>query len=364
MNRLAYIDALRGYAISFVVIGHCIFMFSDLPSGIGSSFLAYGGRGVQLFFVVSAITLMTSWNQHLAGTLPFYIKRVFRIAPLWWIANAYWIFTMGTSPRYFAPDGISPLDIFLNFTLLHGLSPTAMNGIVPGGWSIAAELIFYIIFPLLATTCTTFARALIGLIILAVFRLSLNMTIATFTYQSESLRASFMEYYFANQIPVFLIGICTYHLIARWPLRPNIATLIVTSGATVAAILPYDILLGPTSISYALCWAAIAYGLAYDGARILVNRVACFIGSISYSAYFWHFIVLNNPADLPKITGGQPSLFKLVALTFAITIPLSWLTYVCIEKPFIRLGARLIDNLMRWRAKRAVELSHTPPLST
>ena len=83
-SRFDYIDALRGYAIALVMIAHCTFLFNDVPKSVATSFLGYGGRGVQLFFIASAITLMMSWKRHHDGAGPFYVRRIFRIAPMWY----------------------------------------------------------------------------------------------------------------------------------------------------------------------------------------------------------------------------------------------------------------------------------------
>ena len=41
------------------------------------------------------------------------------------------------------------MDVLLNMVFLHALSPTAINNVVPGGWSIGVEMLFYMIAPLL-----------------------------------------------------------------------------------------------------------------------------------------------------------------------------------------------------------------------
>ena len=56
ITHYKYIDALRGWAILGVIIVHSSQNF-ELPS-ILSRLSAAGARGVQLFFVVSALTLL------------------------------------------------------------------------------------------------------------------------------------------------------------------------------------------------------------------------------------------------------------------------------------------------------------------
>src|ERR1700684_315736 len=81
VRRLSYIDALRGYAILLVIAVHTSQAFPDLPKSL-STILNQGARGVQLFFVTSALTLSMSWVSRQESALAFYSRRFFRIAPM------------------------------------------------------------------------------------------------------------------------------------------------------------------------------------------------------------------------------------------------------------------------------------------
>ena len=80
----------------------------------------------------------------------FYIRRAFRIVPLFWVAILFYLLiTKGEGFKLWAPDGVSTGDVVLTFLFLHWSSVTAFNSVVPGGWSIAVEMQFYLLFPLL-----------------------------------------------------------------------------------------------------------------------------------------------------------------------------------------------------------------------
>ena len=95
IRRFSYIDALRGYAILMVIEVHTSQLFSDLPGPL-ATILNQGARGVQLFFVTSAFTLSMSWVARNETTADFFTRRLFRIAPMFWIAIIFYLWLNGT----------------------------------------------------------------------------------------------------------------------------------------------------------------------------------------------------------------------------------------------------------------------------
>lgn len=115
--KLRYIDSLRGLAILAVLMVHCgqygINKYPDLIANIINT----GGRGVQLFFVASAFTLFLSLARRSETVKSnFYIRRFFRIAPMYYLGIAYYLMQDGYGPRYWLGDapGITSWHIFAN----------------------------------------------------------------------------------------------------------------------------------------------------------------------------------------------------------------------------------------------------------
>jgi peptidoglycan/LPS O-acetylase OafA/YrhL len=153
LPKLNYIDSLRGVAILMVIIVHTSQSITGL-NRYANLLLDYGKTGVQLFFILSAFTLCLSMTKRHDGNLNFYIRRYFRIAPLYYIAiPMYFLLTHFIKWPY--RNGVSLyssfsyFNIICNFLFIHGLVPSANNTIVPGGWSIGAEMLFYLVFPLI-----------------------------------------------------------------------------------------------------------------------------------------------------------------------------------------------------------------------
>jgi peptidoglycan/LPS O-acetylase OafA/YrhL len=150
-ERNQSLDLLRGAAILLVLLAHCAQAATSVVPRLGSFALNYGERGVQLFFIVSGYTMMLTFGERddLAAARSFYIRRLFRIVPLFWGAIVFYLLlTHGEGFKRWAPDGVSARDVLLTFGFLNWCSVTALNSVVPGGWSIAVEMQFYLLFPL------------------------------------------------------------------------------------------------------------------------------------------------------------------------------------------------------------------------
>jgi peptidoglycan/LPS O-acetylase OafA/YrhL len=90
VQKHGYIDALRGIAILGVMLVHSSEYVTPSSQAL-RAFAAFGAKGVQLFFIASAITLGMSWRSRsvveLTPVRNFLLRRFFRIAPMFYIAG-------------------------------------------------------------------------------------------------------------------------------------------------------------------------------------------------------------------------------------------------------------------------------------
>ena len=159
--RLEWIDVLRGIAILMVILVH-VGTHSHVQEKSITSFTDYGSRGVQLFFIVSAFTLFRNFTQKF-NPKSFYIRRYARIAPMFFLALIFYAIVgyPGSKLDMWNLGGYSTYMLIIPF--LHGLSPYSYNALVPGGWSVACEFLFYYSLPFLAFFCRGFRSTLIVL---------------------------------------------------------------------------------------------------------------------------------------------------------------------------------------------------------
>ena len=290
-KRLASLDSCRGIAILMVVGFHASITF-PISGAWGHQVAELGNMGVQLFFLVSAITMCYMWRQRAdeaARTYKFYIRRFFRIAPLFWCAIIFYTYLWHVSPDTHALRDVTPLDISLTAVFLHPFSVSAINSVVPGGWSIGIEMGFYALFPLLARLQGT--RVLTAGFFLYVLLGVVGTKIAE-QYGSGEPYSTFLYYSFLTQLPIFPIGMFIYSLALRehrtdW--RP--ASAIIVAWIALAFVGKFGFHLTTRPFFWCeVCLLAIGIDLAIRwNLRI---KLLSFFGRLSYSMYLFHFAIL------------------------------------------------------------------------
>jgi len=355
ITRFSYIDAIRGYAILMVIGVHTSHLFGDLSAPL-ATVAAQGARGVQLFFVASALALCFSWTAREESAGSFYARRLFRIAPMFWLAIIFYVWLYGTAPRFFAPDGIGSRHIAMTALFLHGLWPDTISSVVPGGWSVADEAIFYALFPFFVPSLmrSRWRTILIVAAVAIVGGAQVSRLIQGFSYLLPKFLADlagvYVFYWFPRQLPCFIFGIMLFKWSVERPLpSPAIAAaLCILSIVLMVAVsflegVKYAVPLG-SQTTYGLIFALFVFSLMSWKSSPLINPLAIWIGKVSYSAYLIHFAVLNNLVA-PRLS-GYPDLDFAITFTVvvAITVALSSVTYWFIEQPMIKFGGRVISH--------------------
>jgi len=345
-SRLDYLDALRGWAILGVLLVH---------SGNALNPSAYytasrdGARGVQLFYTLSALTLFLTRRDEPHATRNFFIRRFFRIAPMFYVTVALytmqsWLWNFGAPLEHQMP--LARVLSLVTFT--HGFSPTWMNGLF-GEWSIAIEVLFYALVPLLYVLVTSLRRA--GALVAGGVLAGWLITVWATAHPPIADADAWLEYlalWFPNQWSSFAFGIVIFHLLRRAPERVPPGALLALGLALIAAAtlaggwgpLPHHQL-------FELGFVPLIVSLHRARNRVLVNPITCWLGRISYSFYLLHlgFIVHIHPRilGLSDTPGGR------FVLTFVLggagAAAISAFTFALVEKPGIAFGKRLIERL-------------------
>lgn len=341
--RLAYIDALRGLAALMVLFCHSLQIDAnlELPSTL-TQILVSCKYGVQLFFVISAFTIFYSLGGSDASVKNFFIRRFFRIAPLYFIA------VLAYSLLYENEDFTS---IVLNLTFLHGFSPTAINSVVPGGWSIGVEMVFYCMAPFIFKKIYNLERALYFLIITLLFSFAIIYVYRKAVTSSAELE-SFVYFWLPSQLPIFGLGFVVY-LLSGSTTTNRIGKLYYP-----LAVLCFMVLAGTLTklslIGEPFLFAAAATVLIILFSKKpfpgLVNKFTLYLGKVSYSLYLSQYaaIFILQKSGFYSVLASKTTFGSMVNIAFNIVVllmvtgVLATVFYHAIELPFQKLGKKLI----------------------
>ena len=337
-KRIRSLDFLRGLAIIGVIAVHTNQSFSVKISQLDWIF-GCGRFGVQLFFYVSAISLCHAWikrkDEH-NKTLNFYVRRFFRIAPFFWTAIPIYLligFLTNGFVNYWSSEGIGFRQIFLTATFLHGFWPDSLNSIVPGGWSIACEIIFYALFPLIIKNIK-YKRNFYFVFAFSIWIFN--------TFWFQSFLFNFLEKYyitsdpdsikiflnlnFITQAPIFILGCYLYFLLK---VKPKIIEIcLFLAWILFSGILNwiYEV----PNTGFLIIYLIIGFFTYFSIKFNFRFKALEMIGRNSYLIYLIHFAVIWFLKKIIFIQFGLLDFF----IGFIFTLIISYLLATFISKNF------------------------------
>jgi peptidoglycan/LPS O-acetylase OafA/YrhL len=378
-KRLDWLDALRGWAILAVVIVHCgQVAHSD---GLVKKFTETGQYGVQLFFVVSALTISLTYNSHRGkygssarANFGWLIKRFFRIAPIYYLAVIFYslesyVFFVASRHAY----GSIPqeIPILSNIFFIHTWVPSGNNSIVPGGWSIGVEMFFYLLVPLIWMVSS---KRRTWLLLAGVFAgIGATLLVAQISTGSFFVdNNSFLYCWFPTQAPVFALGLlffmhCGHKLGGRLGVYEGggyvaAALLLILAGARLGTWSGVAPALAPTV--FGLAFLFIVASIGSWTRRILVNRPMIFLGQISYSVYILHFAVLDviRAAEYKILAPhhGAVPIIPIIGVVVIGTCCLASVSKRFIEDLGIQVGAKLCNAVVKNGVGRTAIVEGSP----
>jgi peptidoglycan/LPS O-acetylase OafA/YrhL len=359
-RKLDFIDSLRGFAALYVLVFH--FSLITTPNAVAPRWLApftgLGGSGVTLFFVVSAFTLCLSSDARRkdedAPLRNFYIRRFFRIAPLFYI----WIVLYCIRDKIVFDAVHSPAEIARSVFFALNFFPGHEQGFVWASWTLGVEMLFYLVFPLFFRLASTIGRAvalfLVSLLCRWIWHYIVPMLVADHT-----VAATYYNFSLLHHLPTFFLGIVVYRIFSILDLsragQYGLGEMLTAAGFFGLLTVAY----GMVSIEQAdgitvqaLIYGMLLLGLAIKSPRWFVNPVTRFYGTISYSVYLSHATTLFLMSSLFSLiykhfTYVTLAYFLSLAIGGGVVTIISYLTYRFIETPGNRAGKSLIRSLRR-----------------
>jgi peptidoglycan/LPS O-acetylase OafA/YrhL len=359
----SFVDGLRGLAILMVLAVHS--SQSQPPANATLLSLANSGaRGVQLFFILSAFTLYSSSLQRFPTEIHprrnFYIRRAFRILPVWWLALLLY-FVVRPAPSMDTNGApADALNLVLHATFLFGLSPAYINSFLPGGWSLFVEETFYLFLPFVFAwvgNARSAARATLLLLALAIAWHAAGR----FTFGTEGpTQAEFVFLFPFNQWFIFGLGILLYFVTGT--LGSRFLAGPVAYLADVAALAGLWMALagsppGPRHYTAAFALFALCLVVSQQDSllrKAIDNPVMRLFGRCCYSIYLFHWMVMRFMEDArthmmsgldPR--GSHPDLMFCIwfVVVACACLGVGAVSFRYFEKPFVSIGRLVVRAL-------------------
>jgi peptidoglycan/LPS O-acetylase OafA/YrhL len=329
------LDGLRGFAILLVMADH---------AGIAIASGA-GDQGVTVFFVLSGFLITTLLLEERArygrvSLRRFYWRRALRLLPALGALLLVVGVVMGVSGRAdeIAGDVLPVLLYFMNWTIVAGNNP----GIVGHTWSLSVEEQFYFVWPLVLLGMMAIGRgrlAWVSGLLLGAVVVSIALRVLLWASPGGYYRTFVGT---DTRMDALAIGCLVAVAFSRRPIAVP-GSVMAALAATIPIILWITNQRSMAAIGFAVtafAAAGIVAGAASGrGERILGWRPLAYVGLISYGLYLWHRPLMRIFTD--SGLGGVP---WAVALMFAISLGLAFLSRRFIEDPFLALKDRYFTS--------------------
>lgn len=375
-----YLDSLRTLAFFAVFYAHSatVFMGANLsdafPLNILKKTSVYGVYGVNFFFVLSGFLityLLLQEKSHSESKSlsikEFYIKRVLRIWPVYFITffvgvfvlpflipeSTYSIFAM-TNPHMQIEAVLYNLFFSGNFYQGMGIGIASLSiGVL---WSVCVEEQFYLVWPWVVKYCTPRRLAFVTALLV-----SLSL-LFKFLYAEDRLANYYLPWSVGMDLGLgALLGIGFFLKKTKQIIWSNIA-IILSSISFVAVVwkigtwtdvveairLTKSLIVDCVFVLVLLFFV----NLIRDRKGLLAHthKALSYLGKISYGLYAYHAMCLMLTLSVLyqigylKVDVSRSMFFVTITLSFTLSILAAKYSYLYIEKPILSLRKRFIKN--------------------
>jgi peptidoglycan/LPS O-acetylase OafA/YrhL len=355
------LDGLRFYAFLGVFICHSVpydgafyhRLHLPLPWLWGAASKS-GAAGVDLFFALSAflITSLLLREREETGGISlrhFYIRRILRIWPLYFLVIALGVVFSHTIPNQHLPWHYVAGYLFFAGNWVHAVFGTPKSICSPL-WTVSIEEQFYLIWPLLMRLLQRR-----GMILAAIVTFLLA-TVSRVSFMLAGASGGYIYYGSTSRCDSLALGILLALFADRLPkLTTPLRCLLLAGGLTgwIVSSAWLNEQPGPVSMRMvfgrlivSLGAGAILYGCLHSRNQLLRGDWVVRLGKISYGLYLLHLVGILIMLNLFHPIWG----WKLLAtkgLGLATTVILALASYRWVESPFLRLKDRFATVLSR-----------------
>ncbi|WP_438764555.1 acyltransferase family protein [Kushneria sp. TE3] len=327
---LISVQALRALAAWLVVFHHVmqVFFGFDTDNPAGHLLSTRGQMGVDIFFVISGFVIYITTADRSMKTLRFLWQRAARIVPVYWfytaVTAAILLFAGELMPEY----GLDLPSLIMGLFFIPNENPAGFGDypILPVGWTLNFEMMFYLVFAL-----SFLLPPRVRLWAVLAMIMVLNLTLSHLDMVSS--------FYADPIIYEFLLGLGVGMLYrhgwlsaadSRWPwvavALGSVALMLCFTDQSSWRLLVWGL---PAAL---LVIAMIRLEPVFTGCGVLKQ-----MGDQSYSVYLAHIIVLWLANALLHEHWGLP-IWLTLAISMVLIAALSRASFELLEK---QLAARL-----------------------
>jgi peptidoglycan/LPS O-acetylase OafA/YrhL len=369
------LDGIRGLAILCVLGAHAGYWTGRYNRGLLHGAIGRLEIGVTFFFVLSGFLLFRPWllaaaQDRTAPSLRVYFwRRGLRILPAYWCAV---LLAFGIESRN--RGALSPWDYVRHLLLIEIYRPSWNRPGLTQMWSLCAEAAFYLLLPGAGIAAMAWTRRFGWRPMHLVLGCAVIAAVSPLWYAYIHVSGFFLSGTANQWLPGYLdwfaagmaMAVLSVHLLVQgptgawtyvtelgrhpllcWTIAVALFSVVVTPVAGPFAV---GLLTGGTSnvrnvlflvIAVLVVWPAV-FGRERITGIVLHNRVITWLGTISYSVFLLHLIVLDsfvmNILGYPVFHG---SFFAVFVLTTALSLAAAVVSYRFVELPASRLRGRV-----------------------